>query len=298
VESIRFSFLIKDYVSIFKNLEFIAKFNGNKEKYTAWLDDLETDSPSKEPFSKYGQVSRKEVELNSVDLYDETAKSNHFHKEEPKKQYSNNLKSINFYSILRFKSQINTIIIFTFIIFTIKFSNVFLLLELGHTKTLNNMIIFFIIDSITNIVSALLVEKPFIGRKNFTIFIMFVNGILFTFGFFWYRMNKYNFFLNVINRIFVSGGLTVILLYNFESYPTLIRATSTSFNKFFAMVFNIFTPYLITKFRLSMFLIVAFFFFIGSYLVLSLKETQGKKLKELPPEIEDLDKKEETHSIN
>ena len=116
---------------------------------------------------------------------------------------------------------------------------------------------------------------------------MVINGILFFIGFIWYEFYKYNILLNIINRIFVSAGMTVILLFNFESYPTLLRATSTSMNKFFAMVFNIFTPYLITHSRLLMFLLISMLFFVGSYLVLKLSETQGKKLKELPPEMTD-----------
>jgi len=297
VESIRFSFLNKEYNNIVRDLRIIAEFNQNSDKYEEWLIQVnEGDNVKYDLLNiSHDKINDKEVELNNVETNDESfEKANQNSREGKKSKYSKALKNINFFSILRFKSQIKTIIIFTFVIFTIKFSNVFLLLELGHTKTLNNMILFFCIDSITNIVSAILVEKPWIGRKKFTFFVMVINGLLFLFGFFWYRNNKYNFLLNLINRIFVSGGLTVILLYNFESYPTLIRATSSSFNKFFAMLFNIFTPYLITSFRLIMFLISAALFFIGSYLVLGLKETQGRKLKELPPEIADHDKKEQT----
>jgi hypothetical protein len=297
VESIRFSFLNKEYNNIVRDLRIIAEFNQNSDKYEEWLIQVnEGDNVKYDLLNiSHDKINDKEVELNNFETNDESfEKANQNSREGKKSKYSKALKNINFFSILRFKSQIKTIIIFTFVIFTIKFSNVFLLLELGHTKTLNNMILFFCIDSITNIVSAILVEKPWIGRKKFTFFVMVINGLLFLFGFFWYRNNKYNFLLNLINRIFVSGGLTVILLYNFESYPTLIRATSSSFNKFFAMLFNIFTPYLITSFRLIMFLISAALFFIGSYLVLGLKETQGRKLKELPPEIADHDKKEQT----
>ena len=195
------------------------------------------------------------------------------------------LKIINFFSILNYPSQINNLVIFTILVFIFKFSNVFLLMEVSHTKTLDNIIVFFLVDSISNLLSAIIMELPSIGRKKLLFVVMICNFVLFMIGFFWYKYNKFSLLLTILIRIFVTSGMSTCLLFNFESYPTLLRATFTSLNKFFAMFFNLFTPYFIMNSRFFLFFLISIFFILGSFLVLRLTETQGTNLREMPPEL-------------
>ena len=179
VESVRFSFLNKKYNNVIKDLKKIAIFNGNTDKLEIWIKKIKEGElmPLDLGEISHDKIINKEVELNLVKFEDENEAKVKFVSSivNHKIIYCKELKKINFLSILKFKSQINTLLSFTLIIFIFKFSNVFLLLELGHSKTLNNMILFFIIDCITNITSAILVEKPWMGRRKFTFYIMILN---------------------------------------------------------------------------------------------------------------------------
>ncbi len=278
VESVRYTFLrYKDSKLIFRDLSIIAYFNGDTVRINNWIKQVTETNKMNSTYLELSVSENNNVgeTINNRQIGTNSSENNH----------QSLIKNINFLSIMKFSSQIKTLVIFTFIIFIFKFSNVFLLLEIGHTKTLNKMIIFFTLDSIINVCSSILIEHPRVGRKKFIVIMMICNGFLFLIGFYWYEHYKFNFTLTLINRVFVSAGMTATLLFNFESYPTLLRATYTSMNKFFAMFFNIFTPYLIMNWRLFLFLLISVLFFLGSFFMLKLKETQGKKLSELPPEL-------------
>ena len=270
VESVRFTFLTSEAKLVIRDLQQLAFLNGDASKLNEWVKNIEktatlyTELAPVDKSIPYIQMSSQNINVvrkNSL------------------------LKKINFFSILNYPSQINNLVIFTILVFIFKFSNVFLLMEVSHTKTLDNIIVFFLVDSISNLLSAIIMELPSIGRKKLLFVVMICNFVLFMIGFFWYKYNKFSLLLTILIRIFVTSGMSTCLLFNFESYPTLLRATFTSLNKFFAMFFNIFTPYFIMNSRFFLFFLISIFFILGSFLVLRLTETQGTNLREMPPEL-------------
>merc|ERR1711957_357658 len=78
----------------------------------------------------------------------------------------------------------------------------------------------------------------------------------------------------------VGFSFNILMEYNFEIYPTDIRATAFNLNKIFSRLGDFFTPILLEKYRAETTLTLSIIYLVTALLILKLKETCGVHLSE------------------
>ena len=287
----------KDIVNVKKILQGIAKFNGIEKEFLEKYESEEYQKLISEimdyEYDNNNKENKKSIELidmnNNMDNND-NSKSDKLINSDIKNSKSKPSFFVSLkYPSLRYKFLILCVLWFG----TRLISNSIAL----YSKALPgnyyfNIIVLFIFESSAYIVSGILINLKFLGRKGS----LCVEYFIITVGFLLLSFFKFSLpivlIFNFIIRFCQSAVELVFFTYTLEVYPTIVRSTNFGINVTFGNIGSILAPmiyeYIPNWLLLFIFAIITI---IHSILLIFLPETQGK------PMIESIEEEEEKTNI-
>ena len=199
------------------------------------------------------------------------------------------IQNINFWSLFKYKS-----IRYKFIILNIlwigtrvSFNGISISSKSFPGNFYVNIIILYIVESISYCVSGWVIDIKAIGRKGaLWIQYILITGSLIALAFFEFSVTP-ELILNFISRFCCSGIEVIYYTYSIEIYPTLIRSVAFGVNLTFGNGGSIMAPFILEYLDRWLFLTVfAIVCIINSLLLFFLPETAGKPMIETIPELD------------
>ena len=252
-----------------KNLEYISKINNSQKCFEEWKNN------------------NKKIFHNNINSINEKLESlidkNNFEIENIE---NINLEKINYLTILNYPSQVKLIILFSFATFYVNYCLVLVQFEITkQNKFFISLLIGYSCDMIGYIFGIVITEIKNYTRKSCFLMLIILLFIVFLIQSFLYSYK--NQFIFIFFRIFINSFDANFNLYNFESFPTLTRATGIAINRIFGKFFNIWTPLIIinyARFGYICGVLFGFILFLLSFF-LGPKETKNHNINEFPIEI-------------
>ena len=168
-----------------------------------------------------------------------------------------------------------------------------------------NIIVLFILESISFFITGFLIDIKKLGRKGvlwILYFLVIVSFILLAFINF---NTSWNLTLNCIARFGCAGIDAIYYTYTIELYPTQVRSLAFGINATFGSAGSIGAPYLLEFLKNWHFLILlASIFTINAILLIFIPETVGKPMVESIKELDDqnnkdkIEKEKKNYEIN
>ena len=271
-ESIRFLFMKNKKQEIFDTLAYIAKVNGRVTEYEEWENTfkLNADTSIEQANPDRTQSSRDHIE-------NLPEKRNVFSKIFSSWEVIFNFLTFNLISL----------VIISGIIYNA--------MEIKMVKDIFFYpILFYAIDFVMIFVTGYIIEIPALGRKIPSIFFSLTAAIFFSIKYIDILgdASSSRFWIDIMIRQSVGISFNILMEYNFEIYPTDIRATAFNMNKIFSRLGDFFTPILLLKYRASTTLTLSIIYLICGLLIMNLKETCGVHLAESVTESKEMTTKE------
>ena len=276
----------KDIKNVKKILQGIAKFNGLEKEFLEKFESDEYQKLIKDIMEyDYDNNNDKDIELNETESNDKNNKlinSQQKNNNHDKKVQISAFISLK-YPSLRYKFLILCILWFG----TRSTSNCIAL----YSKALPgnyyfNIIILFAFESIAYIISGLLINLKFLGRKG----TLYSQYFIITIGFLLLSFIKFSLpaelTLNFIIRFCAAAIELVYFTYTLEVYPTPIRSVNFGVNVTCGNIGSILAPMVYEYLPSWMFLLIfALLSIFHSILLVFLPETEGKPMIESIDEI-------------
>jgi MFS family permease len=256
VESIRTSFIRGNFLQIRDDLEYMAKLNSSTEEFIQWRDMVYAESED-----HLSQLSMEKEDKNKYHL-------------------------INFFSLFKIKSQLKNFAFFTLANFVNQYNLLFLQLEVKKsTNVIFTSNFSYIMDICGFYFGMFIIEWNLTKRWTSCVLLNLICGGLYISSGVIKLHDSFS-YLFELNRFFNSAYFTALFTYNFEIYPTLIRATASSMNRTISRTLNFWTPYLMIKHDVLSYVFVGSMNLLSALLlvVLDIPETKGKVIEEFPIE--------------
>jgi len=300
-ESARF-YLTKNNLKLFiENLRKIAIVNGFQERYNYLVlqnyhDEFEHDIESKVRIASNHSIAQLEKSesllgyeqdylimkkvLNQLKASIELHEKNANNVDKP---------SFNVFSLIKYKSQRTIFLIMCFTWFSV--SGIYY----GISINLKNLpgdiyligIIMYLVETLSYIISAFMINVPFIGRKGSMLILYAVSIITYLLlVFITFESSIVIIALSMIARICIASVFNIIYTYSTEVYPSVVRSFGLGLNNVCARVGGMTFPIIIEVFKdyvNHIFLGLNIIIFIITFWI---DETCGKPLRETIPEVD------------
>ena len=277
----------KDINNVKKILKGIAKFNGIEKEF---LEKYESEEYQKliSEIMEYEYDNNNKEKKNGIELIDMDNKTDGKNAQLINSDTKNNQKNINkekpsFFVSLKYPSLRYKFLILCVLWFgTRLISNSIAL----YSKALPgnyylNIIVLFIFESSAYIISGILINLKFLGRKGSLYLEYFIISVGFLLLSFFKFSLPFELIFNFIIRFCQSAVELVFFTYTLEVYPTIVRSTNFGINVTFGNIGSILAPmiyeYIPNWLLLFIFAITTI---IHSILLIFLPETEGKPMVE------------------
>ena len=317
----------KNYKKTMKILEGIASFNGKldefresikQEEYQEFINEIKGEEIVKVKDNENGEKNEKIKDESSleIDQINDSKnpdisssliiqeKSNLENlsglkeiEEKNKKNIEKNSKinKINVWSLFKYPSITSKFLILNFLWLgtRLTFNGIAISSKSFPGNFYINIIILFIIESISYCISGCLIEIKKLGRKG-SLWIQYILIILTFFLLAFLKLDTIpTLSLNFIARFCICGIEVIYYTYSLELYPTPVRSVAFGINATFGNGGSILAPMLLEFLPNWFFLtLLALFCGLNSFLIIFLPETVGKPMAETIEEMEKLDKED------
>jgi len=255
-ESVKFSFLYKNYTQLFQTFEYISRKNGRHKEYLDWKNN-----------NFYFNGNENIIEAREV----------------PSNKGSHSTL-YRIYCILCLKENVYTFITFCSIKICVGAAYAFNGLDMRNTSNmLVNPIIFFLTDFVVVIFSGTVIEIPSIGRKKpvlvfsslAAIFYFIKYSIILT------KPDGYSvFWIDVILRFCININFYVLTVWSIEIYPADISMLASNLNRLCSRLGRVYSPIIMLTHRRFMNSQLIALMTLSSCLIMLLTDTTGKIIKE------------------
>ena len=255
-ESIKFSFLKKNFLELFETLQIIAKKNDRMNEYLEWKSNFKFFDTDKNIIESQDQNNPL---INSKKIY----------------SLKYTLKCIFCDS-----DNLKIFILFCLIKISVGAAYAYNGIDMRHSSNmLVDPIIFFLSDFIVIVITGELIEIPWIGRKKPVLIFSIIASIFYLVKYFIIigHSNNYTvFWVDIILRFCININFQILTLWSIESYPFDIAMLASNLNRLASRFGRIYAPIIELKDRNLITAQVAIFIFLSCFLILFLDDTTGK----------------------
>ena len=287
----------KEFINEIKGEEEIKnKDNENGEKNEKSKDEnsllIDQINDSKNPDISSSLISQEKSNIeNTYDLKEIVKKD----EKENKNENNSKISKINVWSLFKYPSITYKFLILNFLWLGTRgtFNGISISSKSFPGNFYINIIILFIIESISYCISGCLIEIKKLGRKGS----LWIENILLIIIFFLLAFLKLDTIptlgLNFLARFCISGSEVIYYTYSLEIYPTPVRSVAFGINATFGNGGSILAPMILEFLPNWLFLtLLALICAMNSFLLIFLPETVGKPMAETIKELEYTENKE------
>jgi len=265
-ESIKYSYLKKDFHQLYGTLETIAVKNNRREEYFNWkrrFKFYETDEKMLEALVTQGVATKK---------HDYTLK-------------------YRLTCIFCNKENAYNFLLFCIIKMVVGAAYAYNGLDMKNTSNMMvNPIIFFLSDFIVIVATGHFIEIPWIGRKRPTIICSFIATLFFYLKYFTILGHGESYsvlWIDIVLRFCINIIFQVLTLWSIEIYPFDIAMLASNLNRLASRIGRIYSPILLLNHRKMITGQIAILMSISSFLILFIKDTTGMLIKDSTQTVEE-----------
>jgi len=257
-ESVKYSFLKKNFQVLFETFEYMSNKNNRKNEYLAW----------KESFNFH------ETNTNIVEALEKEEKLN----------ISRNLSTFSRLKCIFNKDNIGNFLIVSTIMIIVGAAYSYNGLDMRNTSNfLVNPIIFFLSDFIVVVSAGALIEIPWIGRKKPVVLFSFLAAIFFIIKYIIISNSLPNysvFWIDIVLRFCININFYVLTVWSIEIYPFDISMLAANLNRLSSRIGRIYSPIVLLSHRKLMTFQLCISMWISSIFLFFLTDTTGMIIKE------------------